>query len=170
MSLLYISEQMTISGGIILFVTGIFGNSINILIFGNDRTYRRTPSSFYLLVVSILNDLYIIINLSSRIVSDGYGIDLTRSSIIWCRTRQFAIGFLSLSSFSCSCLATIDQYLVTSRDVYFRHLSKIKLAHRTVMIVIIVWCLHGIPTFIFFDISPLTKTCEVTNTAYQIYL
>jgi len=39
-----------------------------------------------------------------------------------------------------------------------------------VIIVIIVWCLHGIPTFIFFDISPLSKTCVVTNTAYQIYL
>jgi hypothetical protein len=45
-----------------------------------------------------------------------------------------------------------------------------KSAHRTVMIVIIVWCLDGIPTFIFFDISPLTKTCVVTNTVYQIYI
>jgi hypothetical protein len=38
-----------------------------------------------------------------------------------------------------------------------------------VIIVIIVWCLHGIPIFLFYDVSPITKTCVNTNAGFAIY-
>jgi len=86
MSLLYIGEQLTIYGGFFFLITGIIGNVMNILIFSSERSYRRTPSTFYFLVGSIDNLVYIMINLISRIVSTCYGIDLTRTSSIWCKT------------------------------------------------------------------------------------
>ncbi|CAF4326776.1 unnamed protein product [Adineta steineri] len=79
MSLLYLSQQITIYGGLILVTIGIFGNSMNILVFSTIRSYRTTPCSFYFLISSIFNIAYVTINLISRIVSTGYGIDLTHT-------------------------------------------------------------------------------------------
>ncbi|CAF0900644.1 unnamed protein product [Adineta steineri] len=170
MSLLYLSQQITIYGGLILVIIGIFGNSMNILVFSTIRSYRTTPCSFYFLISSIFNIAYVTINLISRIVSTGYGIDLTHTSVIWCKIRQFSLFTLSLITITCSCLATIDQFLVSSQNVKFRRLSNMKWTYRIVFIVIIIWVLHGIPPFLFSNISPVTKTCENINAAYGIYI
>jgi hypothetical protein len=66
-------------------------------------------------------------------------------------------------------LAVIDQFLITSRSANVRRCSQIKWAHRIVIIVIIVWCLHGIPIFFFYDVLPITKTCVNTNAGLAIY-
>jgi hypothetical protein len=170
MSLSYIGQQFTIYGGYILLLAGFVGNSMNILIFSSVRIYRTIPSTFYILVGSIDNMFYIIINLSTRILSEGYGIDPTKSSNIWCKARNYFIGVLSLISFSCSCLATIDQFFVTSQNAYLRRCSKLQWAHRIVFIMIIIWCLHGIPVVLFYDISSITNTCVVINQIYQSYI
>ena len=149
MSLLYIGQQFTICVGFILLFSGVIGNGLNIFIFSSVQNYRQTPCTFYFLVQSIINILYILINLTSRIVSTGYGIDLTRTSVIWCKTRNFFLSFLSLSSFSCSCLATVDQFFVTSSNVRLRQLSKIQWAHRIVFGLIIFWFLLSITNFVF---------------------
>jgi hypothetical protein len=80
MSLLYIGEQLTIYGGFFFLITGIIGNVMNIFKFSSVRTYRRTPSTFYFLVSSIDNLVYIMINLISRIFStfNSYFINLVQ--------------------------------------------------------------------------------------------
>jgi len=45
-----------------------------------------------------------------------------------------------------------------------------KRAHRIVIIVIIISCLHGIPTALFRNISPISNTCVNTNAVYAIYI
>ncbi len=169
MSLLYISQQLTIYCGLFLLVIGVIGNGMNVWVFSSVRAYRTTPCTFYFLIASIDNMAYIIINLSSRIVASGYGIDLTSTSVIWCKIREFCVTTLVLISLSCSCLATIVHFFATSRSAYLRRFNNIQWAHRIVFSMIIVWCLHGIPIFLFYDISPVTKTCVNTNSAYMIY-
>jgi hypothetical protein len=170
MSLIYVSQQVTIYVGLFLVVGGIIGNGINILVFSTVRSYRKTPCTFYFLIASIHNFAYVVINLTSRVVSAGYGIDLTRTSVVWCKIREFCLFTLSLITLTCSCLATIDQFFATSQSANLRRLSNIKWAHRIVLITIIVWFLHGIPVILFFDISPMTTTCVNTNAAYGIYI
>jgi hypothetical protein len=153
-----------------LIVGGVIGNGINVLVFSTARTYRTTPCTFYFLIASIFNIAYITINLISRVVSAGFGIDLTRTSISWCKTRNFCLFTLSLITLTCSCLATIDQFFATSQSASLRRLSNIKWAHRIVFIAIIVWCLHGIPVILFFNISSITGTCVNTNANYAIYV
>ncbi len=169
MSLLYISQQLTIYCGLFFFVTGIFGNGMNIFIFSSIHTYRKTPSSFYFLMASIINTLYILISLPFRIVSVGYGNDSPSISIIWCKMYQFLIGVLSLISFTCCCLATIDQFFVTSRNARLRRCSNIKWSHRIVFIVIIICCLYGIPALLYADIVPPMNTCSYDNSIYYQY-
>jgi hypothetical protein len=169
MSLTYIGEQITIYGGLFILIVGVVGNGINVLVFSSVRNYRTTPCTFYFLIASIFNIAYLAINLISRIVTFGFGIDLTQTSISWCKIREFCIVTLSLITLTCSCLATIDQYFATSQSANLRRFSNIKWAHRIVIIVIIIWCLHGIPIFFFYNITPITTTCVNTNTSYAIY-
>ncbi|CAF4219963.1 unnamed protein product, partial [Adineta steineri] len=91
MSLLYISQQITIYLGLFLLITGVVGNGLLILTFSAVRTYRKTPCTFYFLIRSADNIAFILINLISRIVSAGYGIDLTRTSVVWCKIRQYFV-------------------------------------------------------------------------------
>ncbi|CAF1540211.1 unnamed protein product [Adineta steineri] len=169
MSLSDISQQLTFYGGIFLIFVGMFGNGMNVLIFSTIRSYRTNPSTFYFLVGSIDNILYIVINLISRIVATGDGTDLTRTSTVWCKMRPFFLTTPTLINLTCSCLATMDQFFITSKHVKIRRCSNIKWAHRIVLIFIIIWCLHAIPIFIFYEISPITQTCGNTNAIYGIY-
>ncbi|CAF1331159.1 unnamed protein product [Adineta steineri] len=170
MTLLYISQQITIYVGCFLLIAGLIGNGINVLIFSSVRTYRTTPCTFYFLIAAIDNIIYLITNLIFRIVSGGFGIDLTRTSLSWCKLRAYLVIALTLLSFTCSCLASIDQFLVTSRSAHLRRLSNIKWTHRIALIAIIVCCCFGIPQLVFYDISPITKTCVNSNAAYAIYV
>jgi hypothetical protein len=170
MSLSYVGEQLTIYVGSIILIAGIIGNGMNIFIFSSVHTYRRTPSTFYFLVGSIHNLLYIGINLTFRIVSVGSGFDLTRTSLAWCKARSFFLSTTSAVSFTCSCLATIDQFLATSQSAYLRRYSKIELAHRIVLVVIVVWYLQGIPWILFQNISPISNTCVRANAVYAVYV
>jgi len=108
-------------------LSSIFSNRMNIFIFPSDRT---TPSSFYMLAGSICNDVYVVNILTTRLLSARYRIDFTLTSIIWCEMQQFLISTLSLISFHCSSLATMDQYLVILSSVSLLRLRGIQYAHR----------------------------------------
>jgi hypothetical protein len=165
----YIGQQITIYFGSFLVAVGVIGNGINILVFSTVRNYRTTPCTFYILIASIWNIVYIAIGLISRIVMIGYGIDLTRTSISWCKMRLFITVGVTLISLTCSCISTIDQFFTTSQSAYLRRFSNIKWAHRIALIITIVWWLHPIPILVFYNISPITKTCVNTNSVYAIY-
>jgi hypothetical protein len=137
------------------------------LIFSTIHTYRRTPCSFYFLVGSIINIIYILINLITRIVTAANGFDLTQTSLIWCKARAFFAGSLAGISLTCSCLATIDQFLVTSTSVHVRRYSNIRWTHRILIIVFIVWCIHGMFAPFFYNITSIR--CASTNTVYADY-
>jgi hypothetical protein len=167
MSLLYLSEQLTIYGGFFIILTGTVGNGMNIFIFSSVRNYRRTPCTFFFLAGSINDTIQLLINLTSRILSAGYGIDFSVTSTVWCKTRPFLLTALGMISLTCASLATVGQFLATSRSVSLRRCNNIKWAHRILCVMIIVWCIYGIPNFFYFNISPASKTCVVTNDNFR---
>jgi hypothetical protein len=167
MSLTYLGDQITIYSGSAMLLAGVIGNGMNIFIFSTTHTYRTTPLSFYYLIGSIDNMIYILIFLITRIATAIIGIDLTFTSLIWCKARAFFTLFLAPISFTCSCLATIDQFFVTSQNVNLRLCSNIKWAHRIIIIAIIVWFIHGIFAPVFYNITPIR--CGSTNAVYADY-
>jgi hypothetical protein len=169
MTLLYDAQQFTIYAGVFLLIVGIIGNAMNLLVFSKTRTYRTTPCTFYFLVSSIVNIVYIVINLTIRILSDGYEINITDTSNIWCKMREFLIVTLASISINFSCLAVVDQFLVTSKSAHLRRCSQIQWAHGIAIITIIIWCLHGIPVLLFYDVSLIDKTCVISNAGFAIY-
>jgi hypothetical protein len=170
MTLFDIGQQLSIYFGYFILLTGLVGNSMNIFIMSSVRTYRTTPCTFYFLIASIFNIIYIVITLLIRIVTTGSGIDLILTSIIWCKIRALIVVSLSPVSFICSCLASVDQFLITSRSVHLRRLSNIKWAHGITIVVIIVWCLHAIPVFLYYNIPPITHACASINSTYTTYI
>ncbi|CAF0795314.1 unnamed protein product [Adineta steineri] len=170
MSLLYISQQLIRYLGSFILIIGIVGDGINIIVFSSIRNYRTNPCTFYFLVAAIFNFLYIAICHSSRIVMNGFGYDLTRISISWCKIRWFIVYTLGLCTLTFSCLATIDQYFATSQSAYLRRLSNIKWAHRITIIVIIIWCLHNILLLLFYSIPSGTMACTITNSIFAAYI
>ncbi|CAF1639489.1 unnamed protein product [Adineta ricciae] len=170
MSLLYIGQQITIFGGYLMIIAGIFGNIMNIIIFTTVRTYRTNPGTFYFLSASINNLIYIIENLPFRILSVGYNIDFTIESTFWCKFRNYQYVMLGPISYTCICLATIDQYFVSSLNPHIRHMSNIKWSHRILIIIIIIWCLHAIPVFLYVNNVPPNSICINANAIYRVYM
>ncbi|CAF1646673.1 unnamed protein product [Adineta ricciae] len=109
-------------------------------------------------------------NLLLRILNVCFGLDYSRTSLIWCKSRITFAGIFGFISFSCACLSTIDQYLITSREVSLRRKSQIKWTYRIVVILIILTWMHSIPSFLFFDISPVSHICTYTNVIYGVYV
>ncbi len=136
--------------GIPALTLGILGDVLNILIFLTVRTYHQTPSTFYLLCAVIGNFIHLTVPITTRILSIGFNNDLTRSSLVWCKFRQFIIATYPPLALACESLVTIDQFLVTSRNARLRRLSNIKNAHRIIAGCVLFWHIHSIP-FLFYN-------------------
>lgn len=170
MSLLYTAQVLYNDVGAILLFIGIIGNTINIFIFSSVQNYRTTPCTFCFLVEAVNNILHLTINFITHIIIITSGINITDTSVVWCKIRYFLIAFLPFNSFTCSCLAVIDQFFVTSANIRLRQLSKIEWTHRIVFILSIFWFLLAISTnVVFFDISPITHICMPNNPAYALF-
>ncbi|CAF1533302.1 unnamed protein product, partial [Didymodactylos carnosus] len=114
----------------------------------------------------------LIFTLSTRILTYGFNIDFTLSSLIWCKLRLFLRQTFALTVLACICLATIDRYLLSCQDVHRRRLSKILNSRVTLPIV---------PLFILVISSPLAismiitvnkdnqSTCTYLSTSYLYY-
>ncbi|CAF1420662.1 unnamed protein product [Adineta ricciae] len=144
-----------------------FDCTVSQLVIGKYHINLIPSNGFVCSLISIFNIAYIVINLISRIVSAGFGIDPTRTSLAWCKFRQFCLYALLLITVTCACLAAIDQYFASSQNVRIRRWSNIRWARR---IVVIIWCIHGIPPILYSNISPTTKACGNMNARYADYI
>jgi hypothetical protein len=163
----FIGQEITIYVSIPVFITGIIGGCLNIIVFLSLRTFRESSCAFYLTVLSFMNIGQLITGLLSRLMISGFNIDWTRSSLFYCKLRPFMVYVSALISSACLCLATIDQYFATCTRPRWQQWCNIKLAHRLIIIFSIIYFLEQIPSLAFYNhvISPPTNqtTCAITN-------
>ena len=110
-SLTTISQQISIYYGIPVLVAGLSGGVLNTLVFLSLRTFRQSSCAFYLTIMSIVTSWPIIHRSTFSIMISGYDIDWTTTSPFYCKFRYFLLQTCTLISYTCICLATIDQYL-----------------------------------------------------------
>ncbi|CAF3083063.1 unnamed protein product [Rotaria sp. Silwood2] len=158
---------MTYSGFLFLFL-GVIGNMINIIVLHKLRLFRGHPSVFYFTIESIGNLAQLIINYPTRIMSNGFGIDLTNISREFCKIRAFLAPTVTLIPAYTICLACFDQFLSTHYNPFFKQKSSIRLAKYLAFTLIIVLFLHGIPFILFFDLPP-SMTCKNYNARFGQY-
>lgn len=156
-----------------MFIAGVLGELLTIVVFISLHTFRQSSCAFYLLIMSMSNIVNLVGGLLSRILISGFGIDWTLSSPFYCAFRWYYIYIGVLVSFTMICLATIDQYLATCSRPRWQQWSNIKLARRISGGVILAWVLFGVPYLLYFDlvVQPTTgrKTCSSTNTPFFYY-
>jgi hypothetical protein len=166
--LIFGSQQYTVCVSFFILVAGIVGNLVNIIVFTGLRLFRENPCAFILTVESLINLSQLIISFIPRVWINAFANDLTQSSLLWCKLRPAMGQALSLISFYTMCLATGDQVLSTSHQYSFRRLSTFKLARQYILMNVVIWVLHGIPTLVFFEIQS-SLGCSIYNTFYALY-
>jgi hypothetical protein len=171
-TLKFASQQITIYIGCFSFIVGLFGNILNIAVFMTLKTFRQTSCAFYLTAASAINIVQLLCGLLARILISGYDIDLTKTSVFLCKIRVFSGFIATLIWLALICLAVADRFASTATR--WRHLCNRRLARHIVLVVILFWCLYGIPYLIFYNIStPSTTglpTCTNTNSYLAIYI
>ena len=171
-SLTLISQQFTICFGIPVFISGLIGNSLNILMFLSKTLFPPSPCQLYLLTASISSLIAIVFPLSLRILI-GLQYDLTKTNLFLCKSRQY-LGHVSiLTSLTCVSWATIDRYLISCREVRFRQISKMSTARLLCISTVVFWSLHGLPIVIMVNIYPTASNqtvCVNRSIVYGYYL
>jgi hypothetical protein len=168
-----VSRQVTIYLGIPIFIIGVIGGILNIIVFLSLKTFRQSSCAFFLTVMSFVNIGQLLTSLLSRIMITGFNTDWTERSPSYCKFRYYCLEVCGLTSYTCMCLATIDQFLATSLRPRWQQFFNIKRAHFLCILVFIIWLLHGIPTLIWYNLVISTRTgsasCIITNAIYQNY-
>jgi len=149
-----ILNLFTIYVGSIFLITGVLGNLVNAGVFYKNNL--RNPSTLLLFLASCFNFLYIAVGLLTRILAAGLNVDVASNSLGWCRARFYLLQFWALSSVSCICYATIDQYFVSSQYERLRRLSKISITAKVICILLLFWVLYSIPLLIFSNLVQLS--------------
>jgi len=119
--------------GIIIFFAGIIGNILNILLLSH-RSLRSNTCVTIFIGSSITGTITILSGLISR-VTTIWIVDLT-DTIHWiCKCRGFILYTFRFMTFWLIMLATIDRWLVSSRDARLRRLSSIKNVFRSIFLI-----------------------------------
>ena len=172
-TLLFLAQNLNVYIGIPLLIFGVLGGLLNIIVFLSLKTFRESPCAFYLTVMSFTNVGQLMTGLLTRIVTYTTGINWTLLSVIYCKFRWYLLDVFELTSYTCICLATIDQFLATSSKIQWQRYSNIKFSRYLCLIFIILWILVEIPILIYYEhvLSATTGriSCALTNPTYQIY-
>ncbi|CAF2818906.1 unnamed protein product [Rotaria sp. Silwood2] len=163
-----ISQYIMIDVGFFVLFMGMIGNTISIVVLHKLRLFRGNPSVFYFTIESIGNLAQLLINYPTRIMMDGFTIDYTNISVVWCKIRAFLAPVLTLISIYTVCCASFDQYLSTHHQTYLRQKCTLSLAKYLTFTTIFFIILHGIPFIILFDL-PSLMVCTTYNTIFSRY-
>ena len=164
-----IGQQLTIYVGFVLFLVGLIGSVIQILIFTSVPRYKNIPSCLYFTMASINDCGLLITGLAPYIVTAILNVNINRSSAVWCKLRFFFASIFAAIPLSFVCLSAIDQFFITSTSIRLRQWSNMKTAWRLSIGVTIFWWMHGALWFYFQDLSPITGLCYYVNPKFSIY-
>lgn len=130
-----VSSALLAYGPIFIFVFGIIGNCLNVLVL-SQRTLRNTPASVLFMTSSLAGIFVLISGLISRMMA-GYNADLTLTVGWICKIRNFVLYGARTVVLWMIALATIDRWLSSSVKVNRRHLSNMKNVRRSIVVVLI---------------------------------
>ncbi|CAF1359891.1 unnamed protein product [Rotaria sordida] len=161
-SILKAAIQLSFWVPIVLFIIGIPSAILNAIIFIGVKTFRQSPSSYYIVAQSLFDFGALSILLLKSIPS----ISMSTTSIS-CKLTFFFSQVVVSCALSFLGLATFDRWAYTSRSARIRRLSSNRIAHCIISIIVIFWSLVNIPFLIFSDLIPPSFTCGFTNSLFQ---
>ena len=168
-----LSQQIVTYMGMSTVVLGLLGGLLNIIVFTSLKTFRQNSCAFFLTLMSCVNMGQLVTGQLSRVLITGFGLDLTKTSLFYCKFRSFGIQVFGYISFTCMCLATIDQFLATCAGVYWRQWNNIQFTQRLCAGLSLLWILYCIPYLVLYDqtvtAGGASVTCTNTNLFFRQY-
>lgn len=130
-----VSTQITRYGGFAIFLFGIIGNILNILVL-SQRSLRSNPCAWLFFVSSVAYLISLFSGVFPRFLST-WDADFTSTNQFFCKLRIF-IYFDSLTvAFWLVMLATVDRWLSSSMNAIYRRRSTLRNAQRAVIAILI---------------------------------
>lgn len=164
-----------LSIGILVF--GFLGNLLNCLTF-SQRTLRLNSCAAFFLASSITNLIVLISGVMVRLLA-GWRIDLTETISWICKLRIFVLYVSRTIACWLITMATIDRWLLSSKNVVLRQLSTLKNAQHSIIMVILIAILIYIEIFYCVDANQLnapvkctaiSPVCQSVNDLFLIFL
>ena len=159
--------------GSIIFIAGVLGESLNIIVFLSLRTFRESSCAFYLTVSSTVKLIQLFICLLSRLVTSAASVDWTAISPFFCKFRAYFLEFCPVCALSFACLAVIDQFFATSTRPRWQQWCHIKIAYRLSILLLLFSLLIAFPQATFFALvassTTNTSACVIINKVFQQY-
>lgn len=169
-----IPTQIAIYLGLTTLIGGVLGGILNIVVFLSLRTFRQNSCAFFLTVMSFFNIGQLLTGLFSRILITGFNKDWTETSPAFCKLRIYCLHVCTLISYTCICLATIDQYLATSLRPRWQQMMTLRRAQYMCAFFIVAWLLYGIPSLVWyapvFSARTGINACTTTNPVFTTFL
>jgi hypothetical protein len=130
----YVSIQIDRYFTVFIFLFGVIGNILNILVLSK-RTLRSNPCAWLFLTSSIANLISILFCLITRILS-GWSLDST-DTIGWiCKCRAFILFTSRTIAFWLVAFASINRWFSSSRNVHYRQMNTLKNVKKSFIIVV----------------------------------
>jgi hypothetical protein len=158
--ILNISEQYPTYASLTMFIIGIIGHSLNLLVWSKHKIFRNNQRIFYFIFESIVDICQLINYFTTRMLYVISETDLAKASPIWCKLREIIGQTLLLLSLCSICFISFDQFLSTSYIFYLRQTRTLKLVQRLIIIAVCLSLCHSIPAGLFFE-AKLTIACAV---------
>jgi hypothetical protein len=162
MSVLEAAIQLAYWGPIVLFSIGAPAALFNAIVFISVKTYRQSPTTYYVIGQSIADVATLLIVLLQIIPSTSVNV-----SSIACKLMIFAIQLTLTCAMSFLCLAAFDRWACTSQSARIRQLSSTRIARRLFLLPFLFWSLINIPFLIYCDLIPPFFTCGFTNDLFE---
>lgn len=166
--LLNITTYLSGYGLFLMFIFGMIGNIMNILIFTTLTIFQRKCSAFYLIAEAISNIFLIILLCALQAHITIRGVDLANISVLCCKSTTTLGQASRLIIDYIVCFQALDQYLSTHYQPYVRNMNTLKFARCLVLTTSTVWILQTIPYCVFYDIIP-PFGCILNNQALKNY-
>ena len=151
-------------------IFGTIGNILNVLIFIRPKLLQSS-CTIYLLVTSIDNIFVLYLNVLTRVLANGFSIDVTTTSNFLCKFR-FYVGYVCLAvSPYWLILACFDRYCASSSSTTKRAWCNKKTAIKSSIGAFILACLLYLHMAIFFEIKYVNngKMCYSRAGVYDLF-
>jgi len=81
----FIAKEASLYFGLPVLIGGTIDEILNIIVFLSLRTFRQNSCAFYLTIMSIVNIGQLTTGLLARVMTNGFNIDWTQTSLFFCK-------------------------------------------------------------------------------------
>lgn len=161
----------------VIFILGVFGNILNLIIFTR-QTFLKQSSSLYFLCISITNLAMFFMGLGTRILDDGWRVNLTfNRNTIYCKVRNYLVYTLFSISSWLFVLASFDRFYATNPSTIRRQFyCSYRIASKLISSIILICLFAHVHMLIFYDYylklntyDRWTWTCTSNAFAYDLF-